>query len=156
MSRPGSAEYHMMIVRAVIPDENRGRGRRYRLTGDNRARPAGTTWYELGVKHMQLPREFSDVSTYRHIKKNFHSIESNKKGLNNLAPCKMRYTFANSQAIYQAIQSSAVLQQRQRDATDPQKQSRLLVTWKGWAELKARWKHAFETTSNKWVMKWKV
>ncbi len=60
------------------------------------------------------------------------------------------------QAIDQAIQSSYVLQQRQRDAADPQRHSRLQVSWKGWADLKARWKHAFETSRDKWVVKWKV
>ncbi len=59
LGKPDAAEYHMWLLKAVIPDEDRGR---YRLTGDHKARPAGTTWYEMGWKHMQLPKEFSEVS----------------------------------------------------------------------------------------------
>ncbi len=68
MGKSDSSEYHIMLVRAVIPDENRGR---YRLTGDHKARPAGTTWYELGAQHMQLPKEFSDVSRMHKHRKIF-------------------------------------------------------------------------------------
>ncbi len=53
MGRPNPAEYHMLLLRAVILDEKRGR---YHLTRDHKAKLAGTTCSWAGENYISLIR----------------------------------------------------------------------------------------------------